>query len=85
MFRHEFLEVMILTFYAHIYVFIADDEMRLHKRVVSINYLLRVVLNFNSVVFMFYFNWMRVTDYFILIIINLLTLGVMFPKGSGWE
>jgi hypothetical protein len=85
MFRHEFLEVMILTFYAHIYVFIADDEMRLHKRAVSINYLLRVVLNFNSVVFMFYFNWMRVTDYFILIIINLSTLEAMFPKGSGWE
>jgi uncharacterized ferritin-like protein (DUF455 family) len=68
----------------HIYMyFIADDEMRLHKRAVSINYLLRVVLNFNSVVFMFYFNWMRVTNYFILIIINLLTLGATFPKGSG--
>jgi hypothetical protein len=38
---------------------------------VSINYLLRVVLDFNSVVFMFYFNWMRVTDYCILLIINL--------------
>jgi hypothetical protein len=85
MFRHEFLEVMILTFYAHIYVFIADDEMRLHKRAVSINHLLRVVLNFNSVVFMFYFNLMRATDYCILIIINLLTLGATFPKGSGWE
>jgi len=59
--------------------------MRLHKRAVSINYLLRVVLNFNSVVFMFYFNWMRATDYCILIIINLLTLEAMFPKGLGWE
>jgi hypothetical protein len=57
---------MILTFYAHIYVFIADDELRLHKRAVSINYLLRVVLNFNSVMFMFYFNWMCVNDYCIL-------------------
>jgi hypothetical protein len=55
MFGHEFLKVMILTFYAHIYVFIADDELRLHKRAVSIEYLLRVVLNFNSVMFMFYF------------------------------
>jgi hypothetical protein len=45
------------------YVFDADDELRLHKRAVSINYLLRLVLDFNSVVFMFYFNWMRVTDY----------------------
>jgi hypothetical protein len=33
---------------------------------VSINYLLRVVLDFNSAVFMFYFNWMCVTDYCIL-------------------
>jgi hypothetical protein len=40
----------------YIYVFDADDELRLHKRAVSINYLLRVVLDFNSVVFMFYFN-----------------------------
>jgi hypothetical protein len=45
MFRHEFLKVMmILTFYTHIYVFIADDELRLHKSVASIKYLLRVVL-----------------------------------------
>jgi hypothetical protein len=56
MFSHEFLRVIILTFYAHIYVFNADDELRLHERAVSINYLLRVVLNFNSVMFMFYFN-----------------------------
>jgi hypothetical protein len=27
MFRHEFLKVMILTFYAHVYVFDADDEL----------------------------------------------------------
>jgi hypothetical protein len=54
------------------YVFDADDELRLHKRPVSINYLLRVVLVFNSVVFMFYSNWMRVIDYCILFIINLL-------------
>jgi hypothetical protein len=74
MFRHEFLEVMILTLYAHVYVVVADDELRLHKRAISINYLLRVVLDFNSVVFMFYFNWMRVTDYCILLIINLLIL-----------
>jgi hypothetical protein len=47
---------MILTFYAHIYVFVPDDELRLHKRVVSINYLLRVVMDFNSIMFMFYFN-----------------------------
>lgn len=66
MFRHEFLKVIILTFYAHIYVFEADDELRLYKRAVSINYLLRVILDFNSVVFMFYFNWMRVNDYCIL-------------------
>jgi len=85
MFRHEFLKVMILTLYAHVYVFVADDEPRLHKRVVSINYLLRVVLDFSSVVFMFYFNWMRVTDYCILLIINLLILGATSPKGSGWE
>jgi hypothetical protein len=71
MFRHEFLEVMILTLYAHIYVFDADDELWLHKRAVSINYLLRVVLDFNSVVFMFYFNWMRVNDNCIQLIINL--------------
>jgi hypothetical protein len=55
------------------------------RRIVSINYLLRVVLDFNSVVFMFYFNWMRVTDYFILLIINLLILGATSPKGSEWE
>jgi hypothetical protein len=67
------------------YVFDADDELRLHKRPVSINYLLRVVLVFNSVVFMFYSNWMRVIDYCILLIINLLILGATFPKGSGWE
>jgi hypothetical protein len=67
------------------YVFDADDELRLDKRAVSINYLLRVVLDFNSVVFMLYFNWMSVTDYCILLIINLLILGAMSPKGSGWE
>lgn len=70
-FKHEFLEVMILTLYAHIYVFDADDELWLHKRAVSIDYLLRVVLDFNSVVFMFYFNWMRVNDNCIQLIINL--------------
>jgi hypothetical protein len=48
------------------YVFDADDELRLHKTAVSINYLLRVVLDFNRVVFMLYFNCMRVTDYCIL-------------------
>jgi hypothetical protein len=48
----------------------------LKQRTVSINYLLRVVLDFNSVVFMFYFNWMRVNDYCILLIIDLLILGV---------
>jgi hypothetical protein len=48
-----------------------DDEFRLHKRAVSINYLPRVVLDFNSVMFMFYFNWMRVNDYCIQLIINL--------------
>jgi hypothetical protein len=57
---------MILTFYAHIYVFDADNELRLHKRVVTIKYLLRVVLNFNSFMFIFYFNWMRVNEYCIL-------------------
>jgi hypothetical protein len=67
------------------YVFDADDELRLHKRDVSINYLLRVVLDFNSVVFMFYFNWMCVNDHCIQLIINLLILGATFPKGSGWE
>jgi hypothetical protein len=66
MFRHEFLKEMLLTCYAYVYVFDVDDELRLHKRAVSINYLLRVVLDFNSVVFMFYFNWMRVNDYCIL-------------------
>jgi hypothetical protein len=66
MFRHEFLKVMILTFYAHVYVFDANDELRLPKRAVSINYLPRVVLDFNSVMLIFYFNWMRVTDYCIL-------------------
>lgn len=84
MFRHEFLEGMILTLYAHVYVFAADDEPRLHERAVSINYLLRVVLDFSNVVFMFYFNWMRVTDFCILLIINLLILGATSPKGSGW-
>jgi hypothetical protein len=84
MFRHEFLKGMLLTFYAYKYVFDADDESRLHERAVSINYLLRVVLDFNSVVFMFYFNWMRMTDYCILLIINLLILGATSPKGSGW-
>jgi hypothetical protein len=57
---------MILTFYAHVHVFDADDELRLHKRVVSIKYLLRVLLDFNNVVFMFYFNWMHVNDHCIL-------------------
>jgi hypothetical protein len=89
MFRHEFLEVMILTLYAHVYVFIAKEELRLHKRVVSINYLLRVVLDFNSVVFMFYFNWIRVTDYCILLIIDLLILESTSPKvqdgNSAWN
>jgi len=66
MFRHEFLKVMILTFYEHVYVFDADDKLRLHKRAASINYLLRVVLDFNNVMFIFYFNWMRVNDYCIL-------------------
>jgi hypothetical protein len=66
MFRHEFLKVMILTFYVHMYVFVADNELRLHKRVVSINCLLRVILDFNNVMLMFYFNWMRVNDYCIL-------------------
>jgi hypothetical protein len=80
MFRHKFLKEMLLTFYAHIYVFDADDELRLHKRAVSINYLLRVVLDFNSVVFMFYFNWMHVTDYCILLIIDLLILESTSPK-----
>jgi hypothetical protein len=56
------------------YVFDADDELRQHKRAVSINYLLMVVLDFNSVVFMLYFNWMRVNDYCIQLIINLLIL-----------
>jgi hypothetical protein len=50
-----------------------------------LNYLLRVVLDFNSVVFMFCFNWMRVTDYCILLIINLLILESTSLKGSGWE
>jgi hypothetical protein len=76
---------MILTFYAYIYAFDADDELQLHKKAVSINYLLRVVLDFNSVVFMFYFNLMRVNDYCIQLIINLLILGATFPKGSGWK
>jgi len=86
MFRHEFLKEMILTFYAYIYMYLMQMmKLWLHKRAVSINYLLRVVLDFNSVVFMFYFNWMRVTDYCILLIINLLILGATSPKGSGWE
>jgi hypothetical protein len=38
----------------------------LKQRTVSINYLLRVVLDFNSILFMFYFNWMRVLDYCIM-------------------
>jgi hypothetical protein len=38
----------------------------LKQRTVSINYLLRVVLDFNSVMFMFYLNWMHVNDYCIL-------------------
>jgi hypothetical protein len=74
----------VLTFYAYKYVFDADDEPRLHEMAVSINYLLRVALDFNNVVFMFYFNWMRVTDYCILLIINLLILVATSPKGSGW-
>jgi hypothetical protein len=65
-FRYEFLKVMISTFYAHIYVFITDDELRLYKRIISTKYLLRIILNFNSVMFMFYFNWMRVNGYCIL-------------------
>jgi len=76
---------MILSFYAHVNVFNAGDELRLHKRTVSINYLLRVVLDFNSVVFMFYFNWMRVNDYCIQLIINLLILESTSLKGSRWE
>jgi hypothetical protein len=32
MFRHKSLKVMILTFYAHVYVFDADDELWLHKK-----------------------------------------------------
>jgi hypothetical protein len=32
MFRHEFIKEMLLIFYAHIYVFDADDELRLHKK-----------------------------------------------------
>jgi hypothetical protein len=78
---------MILIFYAHVYVFDADDELRLRlrKMAVSINYLLRVVLNFNDVVFMSYLNWMRVNDYCILLIIGLLILESTSLKGSGWE
>jgi hypothetical protein len=41
------------------------------QRTVSINYLLKVVLDFNRDVFMFYFNWMRVNDHCIQLIINL--------------
>jgi hypothetical protein len=67
------------------YVFDVDDELRLHKRAVSINYLLRVVLDFNSVVFIFYFNCMRVNDYCIQLIINLLILESTSLKGSEWE
>jgi hypothetical protein len=87
MFRHGFLKVMILTFYAHIYVFDADNELRLHKRVVTIKYLLRVVLNFNSFMFIFYFNWMRVNEYCILWIINILLIfgNDVVPKGSDEE
>jgi len=55
--------MIILTLYAHVYIFDADDELRLHKKVVSINYLLRLILDFNSVMFMFYFNWMCENDY----------------------
>jgi hypothetical protein len=78
---------MILIFYAHVYVFDADDELRLRlrKMAVSINYLLRVVLDFNDVVFMSYLNWMRVNDYCILLIIGLLILESTSLKGSGWE
>jgi hypothetical protein len=57
---------MVLTFYADMYVFVADDELRLHKMAVSMKYLLRVVLDFNSVMFMLYFKWMRVNNYCIL-------------------
>jgi len=86
MFRHEFLKEMILTFYACIYMYLMQMmNYDCTKGAVSINYLLRVVLDFNSVVFMFYFNWMRVTGYCILLIINLLILGATSPKGSGWE
>jgi hypothetical protein len=52
--------------YIYIYIYVSDDELRLPKRAASINYLLRVVLDFNSVKFMFYFNWMCVNDYCIL-------------------
>jgi len=84
MFRHEFLKEMLLTLYIYIYIYIfdANDELKLHKRAVSINYLPRVVLDFNSVVFMFYFNWMRVNNYCILLIIDLLILRVTSPKGT---
>jgi len=50
----------------YIYVFIGDDELKLHKRAVSIKYLLRVILNFSNVIFMFYFKWMLVNGYCIL-------------------
>jgi hypothetical protein len=56
----------LLIYYAHVYAFDVDDELRLDKRAASIKYLLRVVLDFNNIVFMFYFNWMRVNDYCIL-------------------
>jgi hypothetical protein len=32
MFRYEFIKEMLLIFYAHIYVFDADDELTLHKK-----------------------------------------------------
>jgi hypothetical protein len=52
--------------YIYVIKFMFGHELRLHKRAVSIEYLLRVVLNFNSVMFLFYFNWMHVNDYCIL-------------------
>jgi hypothetical protein len=67
MFSHGFINSNDINLpHTHTYIFDADDELRLHKMAVSINYLWRVVLDFNSVVFVFYFNWMRVTDYCIL-------------------
>jgi len=63
MFRHEFLKSKDIDLLCTYYVFDAGDELRLDKKAVSI---LRVVLDFNSVMFMFYFNWMHVNNYCIL-------------------